>query len=143
VGGGVGMNFGRGVGLFDTGKGVGAVGGGLGGGEGRCEGSGEGLFVVVGGGVGGRLGKSVGFILGSQDGFSLGFRVGLCVGSPVGLLVGAPVGGEIMVTEFTEEMLMVYPSNNIASTMAVVPVAPKVAELATELMDTACCGVRF
>lgn len=73
----------------------------------------------------------------------LGFTLGLSVGSPVGLLDGARVGGEIMLTEFTDEMVMVYPSKSIASTMAVVPVALKVLELAIELMDTACAGVRF
>jgi hypothetical protein len=57
--------------------------------------------------------------------------------------VGVRVGGEIILTEFTAEMVMVYPSKSIASTMAVVPVARKVAEFAIELIDTACCGVRF
>jgi hypothetical protein len=143
VGDGVGVKFGGRVGVSDTGRGVGAVGRGLGGGEGRCEGRGEGFSVVVGIGVGRGLGSSVGFILGSQDGTKLGFAVGLRVGSPVGLLVGACVGGEIMETEFTAEIVIVNPSDSIAETIALVPVARKVAEFATELMVAACSGVRF
>jgi len=101
------------------------------------------LLVEVGNGLGGGVGGWVGFILGSKDGVVLGFTLGLSVGSPVGLLEGARVGGEIMLTEFTEEMVMLYPSKSIAWTMAVVPVALKVAELAIELMEAACVGVRF